>query len=122
MIAIPPGAKYFPTDAPLPPELAGRLPELAAFHGDHYASYLAVDPGWEYFWLADGKGTVAFTRWAGRYVIVVSGLLAPEQRRAELLDAFLEFVRLNRWQATFYNIGAEHREFVFGRHGKRPVS
>ena len=95
MIEIPEGATYHGT-AVHDNESEQRLHQYAAQYGDTYASYLAADPGWESLWLRDGGGVVRFSRWRGRYVTVVCGLLAPADRQEELLDLFLKFVRLNR--------------------------
>jgi phosphatidylglycerol lysyltransferase len=101
------GCACFASTAALPADLAARLRDLAFAHGETFASYLAAEGDWETFWSADRDGVVPFVRWMGRYVLVVGGVLAPAERRADLLERFVRHARARRWHLSFWNIGRD---------------
>lgn len=111
----PGGCRYFRSRAEIPEEWRSRLEHLAVQWGETYDSYLVTQGKREYFWLPDGEGFVAFTRW-GRHALVVGGLVAEPTRREELLTALLEYARRRRWTFSFYNLGRPHLP-LFQQHG-----
>ena len=89
-------------DGPLSPDVG--LEELAYRYGQAYDSYLSTEGKLEQFWSSDRRGVVAYAK-IGRYVHVQGGLLAPVEKRQELLREFFQFVEQSGYVATFYNIG-----------------
>ncbi len=121
------GSEYYPGRVPLPAVLDDRLRRYAFCYGDTYASYLVTEPGWETFWSPEHRGVVPFTRWSGRYVMVVGGLLAPPEEKEPLLDAFLRWAKRHGRHVTFYNIDRQQlplfrqRGFQVTKFGEDPV-
>jgi phosphatidylglycerol lysyltransferase len=99
-----------------------------AFHwGENYASYVVTERDWETLWCRDGRGVVRFVRWAGRYALVTSALLAKPEDQETLLVDFMRFARANQLNVSFYNIGRDQLD-LFRRHkfqvtkfGEEPV-
>jgi phosphatidylglycerol lysyltransferase len=81
-----------------------RLEGLAFEYGQSYDSYLVTEGRPCQFWSTDGSCALAYAL-IGRFVHVQGGLLGPKDRRPQLLREFAEFLRQNRYVATFYNIG-----------------
>ena len=87
-----------------PVSLLKRLEELAFQHGQAYDSYLSTEGNLKQFWSSDRSSVIAYAK-VGRFVHAQGGLLGPIERRSLLLREFAEFVKKNRYIATFYNIG-----------------
>ena len=83
-----------------------RLERLAFRYGQHYDSYLVTEPGWGYFWSRDGEGAVAVAGDGGNW-FAGGGLLAPDDKKEELLAEFTEQAVLHRSVLTFFNVGPD---------------
>jgi phosphatidylglycerol lysyltransferase len=81
-----------------------RLEEMAYEHGQAYDSYLSTEGNLTHFWSSDQKCVLAYAK-VGRFVHVQGGLFGPMDDRPSLLREFADFVRKNKYVATFYNIG-----------------
>lgn len=93
----------------------GLLEELAYTFGDTYDAYLAVENDRQYFWAPGRGGVIGFVHWKG-VLNVLGGLLAPPDRREELLDRFVEFARINGLTANFFNVCRSQKK-LFRSHG-----
>jgi len=100
----------------MPEAVEERLRRYAYDYGETYASYLAAEHGWETLWSGGHRGVVRFVRWAGRYAMVVSGLLAAPEDQEGLLVDFLRFAKANQLHVSFYNISRDQLP-LFRRHG-----
>jgi phosphatidylglycerol lysyltransferase len=99
----------------MPSEAVELLHHLAFAYGESYDSYLATEDDRQYFWSPGRRGVVGFVRWR-RTLNILGGLLAPPQHLNELLESFLDFVRLNRLTVNFINLGRDQVKF-FRRRG-----
>jgi phosphatidylglycerol lysyltransferase len=92
------------------------LESIAFEFGRSYDSYLANDPGRQYFWIKNRGGAVAYVQ-VGKYLNAVGGLLADVDRKEELLAAFVEYARQRQLFISFYNIADDEvplfRQFGF---------
>ena len=87
-----------------PAAAARRSLENFAFEfGRSYDSYLATDPGRQYFWSTNGRGVVAYVP-VGKYLNVVGGLLADTDDKERLLAEFVEYAQRRRLFISFYNV------------------
>lgn len=90
--------------------------QLAYTHGQFYDSYLALEPGREFFWSHDRRGFVSFIR-VGRHLEIGGGLIGPAGAKSALLIELMEYARERRLSLSFYNIGDEDlplfRQFGF---------
>lgn len=98
-------------------DAAGKslIEEFAFRFGFSYDSYLATDLERQYFWSSGRRGLVAFVR-QGRHVVVIGGLLAPEEHWGELLDELVDFARPRRYTLTFFNVD-RRQAAALRRHG-----
>jgi phosphatidylglycerol lysyltransferase len=92
-----------------------RAESRAYVHGKVYDSYFATERGWKRFWLPDRTGLVSYRR-MGKYVKVVGGLLASDEKKPQLLREFLAFAKSHRLVVTFINV-TETDAPVFRDHG-----
>jgi phosphatidylglycerol lysyltransferase len=99
----------------MPPEAASLLEQYAYEYGETYDSYLATEDDRQYFWSPRRKGVIGFVRWHS-VLNILGGLLAAPEHQEELLEKFLEFVRLNRLTVNFFNVGRVQQK-LFRRHG-----
>ncbi len=118
--------RYFPQHQPLPAEIHEQLERLAFRWGESYDAYLVTETGHDYFFSHDRSGAVGFQRW-GRHLQIVGGLLAPPERRSQLLGEFIEFAERRRWSLAFFNVnrvsGKLFREhgFELSKIGEEPI-
>lgn len=110
----PAECEWFSSQSAMPSEAVELLEQYAYEYGDTYDSYLATEDDRQYFWSPGRRGVIAFVRWHG-VLNVLGGLLAAPEHREELLEKFLEFVRLNRLTINFFNIGRTEKK-LFRRH------
>ena len=96
------------------PEALALMERYAFEYGESYDSYLATEDDRQYFWSPGRRGVVGFVRWR-RTLNILGGLLAAPGNVEELLEAFLEFARLNRLTVNFVNIGRDQAK-LFRRH------
>ena len=89
-LVIPQGFAYFKHHFELPEAWIQTLVDLVVSLGTSYDSYLASTVERESLWLEDGVGFVSFVR-TGRYVNVVGSLIAPDDRKSELIRGLREF-------------------------------
>src|SRR5262245_3511159 len=106
-------ARHFALGDPIDAPTLARLEDYAFRYGRSYDSYLATEDG-EYFWCSDQRGVIRFAR-RRRYVVVVGGLLAPEEAWDLLLVEFLEFTARHGYHVTFFNLDERFLP-VFRRH------
>jgi phosphatidylglycerol lysyltransferase len=124
--ALPPGCEYYASQADMPAKAVAELERLAFEVGETYDAYLVTEPGREYFWLPDRRGVIGFNRW-WKYLQIVGGLIADRQDHEELLDRFHEFIKANRWNATFFNVSRNdadlfrRRGFQIAKCGEEPI-
>jgi len=85
-------------------ELTERMVSLVSEHGIYSDSFLMAETDRSYFWSSGHSGVIGYVRY-GRHFKVVGGITAPAGMRADLLGAFLGFVRSERGTAGFLNIG-----------------
>ncbi len=85
-------------------ELTERMVSLVSEHGIYSDSFLMAETDRSYFWSPGHSGVIGYVRY-GRHFKVVGGIAAPVGMRADLLGAFLGFVRSERGTAGFLNIG-----------------
>ncbi|MEQ9410774.1 MAG: phosphatidylglycerol lysyltransferase domain-containing protein [Fuerstiella sp.] len=104
-----------------------KLEQLARLYGGSYDSYIATDTeGKQYFWSSDGEGVLC-TIPRGRYTFVYGGILAPPNRRRQLITEFVDACDRRRVTASFFNAGTEDvallREFGFNatKFGEEPI-
>ncbi len=98
----------------MPPDAVALLERYAYDHGETYDSYLVMDDDRQYFWSPGRSGVIGFVRWH-RTLNVLGGLLAAPGQQDQLLEKFLEYVRLNRLTVNFINIGRDQKK-LFRRH------
>ncbi|MFT3764630.1 MAG: DUF2156 domain-containing protein [Minicystis sp.] len=110
----------------MPAHRRRSLDALAFEHGASYDSYVVTGGGYEYFWSADERGVVAFAR-RGRYVNVVGRFLAPDGKKAALLDELMAFARERSFVVSFFNMAEadlpllQSRGFQVTRLGEEPI-
>jgi phosphatidylglycerol lysyltransferase len=92
-----------------------RAESHAYVHGKVYDSYFATERGWKRFWLPDRTGLVSYRR-MGKYVKVVGGLLASDEKKPQLLREFLGFAKSHGLVVTFFNV-TETDAPIFRDHG-----
>jgi phosphatidylglycerol lysyltransferase len=92
-----------------------RAESQAYVHGKVYDSYFATERGWKRFWLPDRTGLVSYRR-MGKYVKVVGGLLASDEKKPQLLREFLAFAKSHGLVVTFFNV-TETDAPIFRDHG-----
>lgn len=99
---------WLAADLALPPFALDddAIEELVYRHGCNYDSYLATDAGREIFWSHDGQGLVSLAR-VGRYLKAGGGLIAPPERRGELLAELVTRSELREECLSFYNINED---------------
>ena len=85
---------------------AEALEELAFREGRNYDACLVTEPGWECFWLPDRRGVVAMVR-KEKYLHVAGGLLAPPERKRELLQELLAYAAARQLVLTFFNVAED---------------
>ena len=82
---------------------ADSIESLAFRWGCCYDSYLAIEPGREYFWSASGRGALAYVR-RGKYLHASGGLLADDEDKEPLLAELLAYAASRRLVVNFYNV------------------
>ncbi len=113
-IKVPDGCEYFPCQSAMPRDAIALMENYAFSYGQTYDAYLATEDDRQYFWSPGRKGVVGFVRWH-RVLNVLGGLLTSPEFEEELLESFLEFVRINRLTVNFFNLG-RREEKLFRRH------
>jgi len=85
-------------------DVAEALQHFVFSHGQYFDSYLATEPGRQYFWSRSGQGVISYTS-RGVFILVGGGLIAPEEHKDELLGEFVEFASQRRMRIGFHNLG-----------------
>lgn len=120
------GWTYFPSRDALPGEVLEFVEDYVFRSGTTYDSYLALDPDREYLVADDRSAALAFVR-HGRFLHLPGGLMAREGESGKVLEALLEFSRLNRLSSTFYNVREEEADclrasgFQLTKWGEEPL-
>ncbi len=98
------------------PQSSLELESLFFRYGRCYDSYLGLEAGREYFWSQDRSGVVAYVR-RGKYLNISGGLIAPEEKKRQLLSEVLTFATEQQFVPSFYNIPEDElplfRQFGF---------
>lgn len=92
-----------------------RLERCAFERGSSPESYLVTEPGYEHFWDDQKTGVIGYIRHR-KYLHIVGGLIAPHQRKEDLLAQFCEYVDRNGLFAAFYAIPEQDLP-LFRSHG-----
>lgn len=79
------------------------LPSFVYEHGDAYDSYLATEPGRNYFWSANRMGVVSYVQ-RGLNVLAGGGLIAAPENKERLLQEFIDFNQRHGHKFGFLNI------------------
>lgn len=100
---IPQECLHFSHGDEMSVDIRNRLEEIAIECGESYDSYLITEPNRKYLWLKDLSGVVGFAI-RGKYVNVVGGLIALPDSKWRILNAILEFSRLNHLTLSVFNV------------------
>jgi phosphatidylglycerol lysyltransferase len=91
------------------------LEAMAFQYGRSFDSYLVMDLDRHYFWASGRRAVLGFVL-QGVHVVVIGGLIGPEEAREGLLVEFMEHCRANGWTACF-GLVLERDLPMFDRHG-----
>jgi len=78
-------------------------------NGPNPDSYLVTEPEYQHFLDDEQTGCIGYKQ-DRRYLHVVGGLIAPAERKLELLQQFTRMVDQRRYLANFYSIAEEEVE------------